>query len=91
MQKEHPKILHSYGFASIKPWASTFNPLHEQYMRYLLAVDPNFIPPELESYQKIITKLPHFYYFLLLTREYVPEVIGEKMKALSLRFHNKQK
>lgn len=91
LQKEHPKILHSYGFASIKPWASTFNPLHEQYMKYLLAVDPNFIPPELESYQKLITKLPHLYYFLLLSREYVPEVIGEKMKALSLHFHNKQK
>ena len=29
-----PKILHSYGFSSIKPWDDEFNPFYKEFMKH---------------------------------------------------------
>ena len=86
--KKSPKIIHSYGLSGIKPWDGNFNPYHDEYMKYILKVNPNFIPEELDKIKKIVSKFPNLYRLLLLTRTYMPEKIEKNIKVLALKCQN---
>lgn len=74
LEKNNPKIIHSYGLSNIKPWQSTMNPFHDEYMKYILAINSNFQMEELNKVKKIITRVPTLYYLLVLARGYLPNI-----------------
>lgn len=82
-----PKIIHTYGLTGIKPWQSDFNPYYDEYMKYIMMVNPNFTPTELEGLKKIAAKLPNTYKALLLARTYMTETIERPVRNLTLKCH----
>ena len=90
--KKEPKIIHSYGLSGIKPWDGKFNVYHDEYMKYILEVNPNFKPEELSKLKNILSKYPNLYRAMLLARTYMPEKLEEPVKALALKGqHSKAK
>ena len=86
--KNDVKIIHSYGLSGIKPWHSKFNPYNEDFMKYILEVNPNFKPDELDKIKKLVSKFPNLYRTMLLARTYMPEKIEDKVKVLALKCQN---
>lgn len=84
------KIIHSYGLSNIKPWDSTINPFHDEYMKYILTVNPNFKPQQLDTMKKLITLVPTLYYGLMLSRNYLPDNIENKIKQFALHLQHKK-
>lgn len=82
---DEPKIIHSYGLADIKPWNGDFNPYYDEFMKYLLEVNPNFESVQLGGFKKIISNNPNLYRLNVLVRTYLPERIENNIKSLSLK------
>lgn len=86
------KIIHSYGLSNIKPWDSTINPFHDEYMKYILTVNPDFKAQQLDNAKKLITLVPTLYYGVMLSRTYLPENIEKHVKKIALHLqHNPKK
>lgn len=83
--KNDPKIIHSYGFSGIKPWNGKFNPYYDEYMKYILEVNPYFKADELDDMKEKISKFPHLYRILLLTRTYLSEEMEKPLRSLALK------
>lgn len=82
--KNKPKIIHSYGLSGIKPWNGEFNPYYNEYIKYILEVNPNFKSEELSKLKKLLSKFPTLYRGMLLTRTYIPEKLEKHVKELAL-------
>lgn len=82
---EEPKIIHSYGLAGIKPWHYNFNPYSDEFMKYILDVNPNFKVDELDKFKQLVSKNPNLYKLMVLMRTYLPERIENNIKSLSLK------
>lgn len=89
--KKDVKIIHSYGLSGIKPWHGNFNPFSEEFMKYILEINPNFKPGELDKMKKLVSKFPHLYRTMLLARTYMPEKIEDKVKVLALKCQHSKK
>lgn len=87
--KEHPKILHSYGFSNIKAWDSKINPFHDEFMKYILSINPEFKSKELSNIKKLITTIPTLYYAIVLTRIYLPNNTEEQLNKMISYIKNK--
>lgn len=88
--KTNPKIIHSYG-SGIKPWNGEFNPYFNEYMNYILEVNPNFKPEELSKIKKLLIRFPNLYQLMLVTRTYIPEKIEETINTLALKYQHLKK
>ena len=84
-EKENPIILHSYGLSNIKPWDSSINPFHEEFMKYLLQINPDFKSDELNKLQRMVIKAPKLFYATLLLRCYLPDDIEKNIKKFAKR------
>jgi len=80
-----PKILHSYGFSSIKPWDDEFNPFYKEFMKYLAEINPEFEAESLKTLKKIIIKFPELYKMLVVMLPYMPLEIDTGVKKLILK------
>ena len=89
--KKDVRIIHSYGLSGIKPWHGSFNPFSEEFMKYILEINPNFKPDELDKMKKLVSKFPHLYRTMLLARTYMPEKIEDKVKVLALKCQHSKK
>lgn len=86
-----PRIIHTYGLSGIKPWQSTFNPYHDEYMRYITGVNLDFKKDELDGLKKFIEKAPFVYKGMLVARTYMSEPIEKYVRKLSLKYHGSNK
>ena len=83
--KREPKILHSTGILSIKPWTNNkINPLNELFMQYILEANPDFQKVELSKLKKVLSSYPTLFKLIILIKNYMPE----KMKLLSRKLVN---
>lgn len=81
-EKEKPKILHSYDFSNVKAWDSKINPFHDEFMKYILSVNPQFNVDELDNIKKLITTFPTLYYSLVLAKIYLPDNMEKKLNKI---------
>lgn len=86
-----PKIIHTYGLTGIKPWQTDFNPFYDEYMKYITAINHDFIPTDLEGLKKVVVQFPNFYKALLIARTYMTETIEKPVRALALKCHQSNK
>ena len=83
-----PRIIHTYGLSGIKPWQTTFNPYHDEYMKYITGVNPDFQVKQIDGFKKIVTMLPFIYKGMLIARTYMNEPAEKYVRALSLKYHH---
>jgi len=83
--KRNPKILHSTGILSIKPWTNNkINPLNDLFMQYILEVNPDFQKVDLTKLKQVLSSYPALFKLLILIKNYMPE----KMTNLSRKLIN---
>lgn len=88
--KKDPKIIHTIGLFDIKPWhENNVNPFNDDYLKYLLKVNPNFDKKKLSKIKQIITYNPQLFYYFVSIKRHIPEDIYNKsiqtFKVLSKR------
>lgn len=81
--KESPKIFHSTGVISIKPWMNNkVNPYNEEFMKYILMANPKFEKIEINILKRILTASPSLFKMGLVAKAYMPEKVRELARKL---------
>lgn len=81
--KKDPKILHSTGVLSIKPWSdNNINPFNEEFMKYILEVNPEFQKVELSKLKKVLSSYPPIFKALVLMKSQMPEPVHNLARKL---------
>lgn len=83
--KKEPKILHSTGILSIKPWMENkINPYNDIFMKYILEVNPEFQKVELSKLKKVLSSYPNLFKMLVIIKAYMPEKMQDLARKLTL-------
>ena len=79
--KEKPRIIHTYGFANIKPWNNnTVNPYNEEFMKYLNLINPEFIKSDPEIMGRVFMDRPRLLKLAFLIKTYMPSKLDVQVK-----------
>lgn len=82
--KKEAIIWHSYGLAGIKPWTNNrINPYNDEFLKYLLEINPEFSKLNLSTFKQIIASSPLFFQVLISMGFYAPEAIVSKWQNRS--------
>jgi len=80
--KEKPKIIHTYGFANIKPWNNnTVNPYNDEFMKYLYLVNPEFAKSDPEIMGRVFMDRPTLLKIAFLIKTYMPTKLDIQVKS----------
>lgn len=83
--KKDPKILHSTGILSIKPWSNNkVNPFNDEFMKYILMANPEFEKIEISKLKQILTASPMLFKAAVIAKVYMPEPIRDFSRKLTL-------
>ncbi|MBQ7031751.1 MAG: glycosyltransferase family 8 protein [Bacilli bacterium] len=83
--KKDPKILHSTGILSIKPWSNNkINPFNDEFMKYILMANPEFEKVEISKLKQILSASPIAFRAAVIAKVYMPEPIRDFSRKLSL-------
>ena len=83
--KKDPKILHSTGILSIKPWSNNkINPFNDEFMKYILMANPEFEKVEISKLKQILSASPIAFRTAVIAKVYMPEPIRDFSRKLSL-------
>lgn len=83
--KKNPKILHSTGILSIKPWTeNSINPFNELFMKYILEVNPEFQKVEISKLKKVLSSYPTLFKMMVLAKSFMPEEVRDMVRKLAL-------
>jgi len=85
---QDPKIFHGYGFGGFKPWQGKFNPYSEEFMKYILSVNPDFKSDKLDCIQTAIAKFPYLYRAIILMMTYMPQSLEQRIKKIAFTLKN---
>lgn len=85
MAKDDPKILHSTGVLSIKPWTdNNVNPFNDVFMSYILEANPEFQKVELSKLKKVLSCYPPIFKMLVLAKAFAPEKVRDLARKLTM-------
>lgn len=83
--KKNPRILHSTGLLSIKPWMNNdINPFNDEFMKYILMANPEFQKLDISRLKKILTFSPELFKMMVIAKTYLPEPIKDFARKLTL-------
>lgn len=90
--KTSPIIIHTSGLANIKPWhENTINPFNDEFMEYIIQVNPNFEKLPLSSYQQLLNDNPLLLKYLLVAKNYFPPKVSEVIRTTSNKLQTNSK
>lgn len=81
--KQKPRIIHSYGFANIKPWNyNTVNPYNEEFLKYLYLANPEFAKSNPEAMGRFFMERPNLLKLAFLIKTYTPTQLDIEVKRV---------
>lgn len=77
--QENPRILHACGYAGIKPWTNnTVNPYNEEFMKYLLMANPDYVKKDMNGILKVFAFNPWLMRNTVFFKSFLPSKIQRK-------------
>lgn len=82
--KKDPKIIHSTGIWGIKAWTNNnINPYNDEFIKYILLGNPEFIKPEISDIKRLLTQYPALFKTILLIKSRLPEPAQKLVRKIT--------
>lgn len=86
--KKDPKIIHCTGIWGIKAWTNNnINPWNEEFMKYILLGNPEFIKPDINEIKQMITKYPWIFKSGILIKSHLPEPAQKLVRKITSKLN----